>query len=118
VTQFEFAKGWKLLILQPWGWRYRSLTAEGQPTEESRTQLAFYYDKLKWAHPEAWFKTASLFAEGKEWPSVSELRASLQSLNPRYVPALTDRSKCKSEPPPPEAQAILDRIRKKVATPC
>ena len=89
MTNFEFVKGWKLLILQPWGWLYRGLTEQGQPTEEARTQMEFYYDKLKWAHPEAWWKVAELYAQGKEekedkkgnklnqWPSVWELQTAL-----------------------------------------
>lgn len=88
MTQAEFAKGWKLLILQPWGWRYRSLDAQGKPTEESMTQMEFYFSKLKWAHPEAWWKVADTYAQGDEWPSVSVLQQALRHLNGRYVRAL------------------------------
>lgn len=89
MTKAEFAKGWKLLILQPWGWRYRTVTAEGKPTEESQSQLDFYYDKLKWATAEAWWNVVeNIYAQGEAWPSLREINHSLQSVNARFVKAL------------------------------
>ncbi len=91
MTPHEFAQGWKLLIVQPWGWRYRSVTAEGKPSEDSQLQLEFYYHHLKFGHPEAWMKTAHLFAAGDAWPSVHEVRTTLQLFHPRCTQALTDQ---------------------------
>ena len=88
MTQAEFIKGWTLLILQPWGWRYRSMTADGRPSEESRQQLEFYYDKLKWAEPKAWLTITELYAQGGEWPSVSALKTALHQVNARFLTAL------------------------------
>lgn len=109
MTQAEFAKGWKLLILQPWGWRYRSLTEQGAPSEESRTQMEFYYDKLKFGHPDAWMKVAGSYAEGEKWPSVESLRSSLSHANNRYMPSLPPPSGG-FEPPPKEVQEMIDKF--------
>lgn len=112
MTQAEFAKGWKLLVLQPWGWRYRSLTDQGGMTEETKTQMEFYYDKLKWAHPAAWMKVADLFAQGEEWPSVQALKVALQNINTRYVNGLTDARKEAHEPMPEGFMACIGKIGK------
>jgi hypothetical protein len=121
MTQAEFAKGWKLLLLQPWGWRYGRLTDQGQPTEEAKTQMEFYYDKLKWAHPEAWWKVAELYAQGKEvkedkkgsregqWPSVWELRMALQQINHQYVRTLPAPQPVYT-PCPPEVAEVLRKL--------
>jgi hypothetical protein len=106
MTQHEFAQGWKLLILQPWGARYRTLTKEGQPSEESRTQLEFYYDKLKFGSAEAWRKTAELFASGEKWPSVNELRETLSHFNRQVVKAV--------EGPKPDYRPMPDDIREMI----
>lgn len=108
MTQQEFAKGWKLLILQPWGKLYRGVTEEGQPTEEAKTQMAFYYDKLKYGHPDAWMKTAELYAEGHAWPHLAEVRNTLSTFHRRCVTAITDQSKTTDRVPMPDA------IRKKL----
>jgi hypothetical protein len=114
MTQAEFARGWKLLILQPWGWRYRAVmedprTRQIVPSEESRMQLEFYFSKLSWAQVEAWMKVADLFAQGKEWPSVAELQQALRQVNRDYVQALPKPS-ATSEPMPDEVREILSRI--------
>ena len=88
MTQAEFSKGWKLLILQPWGWRYRSLTEQGAMTEETKTQMEFYYAKLKWAQGPAWWHVAADHAQGEEWPSLNALNKALQVINQRFVPAI------------------------------
>lgn len=110
MTRQEFAKGWKLLILQPCGWRYRGLTVDGQPTEESRAQMEFYYDNLKWAHPEAWWKVASDYAQGREWPSLSELRQSLSVINRYFVKAIANTSTKEFVPMPEEIRQKLARL--------
>lgn len=115
MTQQEFARGWKFLILQPWGCLYRGLTEDGQPTEESRTQMEFYYDNLKWAHPEAWLKVARLFAQGKQesddkkvnrWPSVWELRTALRQTNHEYVRKLPPPEPVYTQCPPEVAEVL------------
>lgn len=88
MSQRDFAKGWKLLIVQPWGKVYRELDQRGNLSAEAETQMAFYYDKLKWAQAGAWFEVAQLFAQGSFWPSVNELKASLQAVNCKYLQAL------------------------------
>ena len=117
MTQGEFSAGWKLLILQPWGWRYRSLTRDGTPSAESKTQLEFYYHKLQWAHPDAWMTVADLFAQGDDWPSVKALQQALKTVNPRHVTSLTDRTRDTAGPPPPEVLALLQRIGRGKAMP-
>lgn len=110
MTQAEFSKGWKLLILQPWGWRYRSMTEQGGMTEETKAQLEFYHDKLKWAHGEAWLKVASDYAQGNEWPSLSDLLRSLSVINRHYVKAITETSTQERIPMPEEVRLKLARL--------
>jgi len=107
MTQGAFAKGWKLLIVQPWGKAYRELDGRGQPTVEAATQLSFYYDKLKWAAPGAWYEVAQLYAQGSSWPSVNDLKQALQAVNGKYVRSL----------PAPTAhyEPMPDAVRKKLA---
>ena len=64
------------------------MTEQGGMTEETRTQMAFYYDKLKWAHGEAWGKVADEYAQGSEWPSLNTLKQALLHVNQRFVPAI------------------------------
>ena len=109
MTQPEFSKGWRLLINQPWGWRYKSVTPTGQPTEESKTQLEFYYTHLSFGHALAWMKVADLFAQGETWPSVSVLKAALLHANASYVKAI-DAPTNHYEPMPPEVKEQLARI--------
>ena len=109
-----FAKGWKLLLLQPWGWRYRGLVEDPQTKKliasaEADTQMHFYYRELKWAQSEAWMDVALRFARGEKWPSVNELQLALRHVNSRYVKALPQ-----PEPPlvpmPDEVRAQLNRF--------
>lgn len=72
-----------MLILQPWGWRYRSLTQDGQPSEESKTQMKFYYEKLSGADGQAWLSIASSYACGDKWPSLDELISALRRVQPK-----------------------------------
>lgn len=110
MTQAEFAKGWKLLILQPWGWRYRSMTEQGGMTEETKTQMEFYYDKLKWAQGEAWRKVASGYAEGDRWPSLSDLRQSLSIINRHFVKAIAETSTQDRVPMPDDVRQMLAKL--------
>lgn len=107
MNQAEFIKGWTLLILQPWGWRYRSMTADGRPSEESRQQLEFYYDKLKWAEAKAWWTITELYAQGTEWPSVSALKTALHQVNARFIKALPA--------PEPAYAAMPDDVRESLS---
>jgi hypothetical protein len=112
MTQGEFAQGWKLLILQPWGWRYRGLNEEGQPTEEAKLQMQLYYSKLKWASPEAWMKVVSVYVEGSEWPSIGDMKRSLQQANPEFVKAIEGPGPAKAERTmtDDEARSVLKRF--------
>lgn len=106
MTQAEFSRGWKLLILQPWGARYRTVTTDGRPTEESKTQLEFYYDKLKFGSAEAWWKVAQLYAQGEKWPSLNELRDSLLHLNRQCMPAIPG--------PKVQGEGMPDKVREMI----
>lgn len=111
MTRKEFMAGWSLLVLQPWGWRYNKVGGDGQPTSEALAQIEFYFSKLSWAHPQAWRQVVELYAEGKEWPSVQELRISLQTINARFVVGLTDQTTKAYCECPAELHAILSRVR-------
>lgn len=110
MTKQEFVKGWRLLIMQPWGWRYRSVTEAGEPTQESMDQLLFYYDKLKWAHPGAWLKVAELYAQEAEWPSVKALNTALHHENQRYVRGIEDKTRERWDEMPAEVSDMLHKI--------
>lgn len=110
MTRAEFSVGWTLLLTQPWGWRYNKLE-NGKPTAEAIVQLDFYYAKLSWAHPDAWRHVAELYAQGNEWPSVTDLKRALQQINANFVtalPAPTDELVSM----PDEVRTMLDRIIK------
>ena len=115
MSRAEFAKGWKLLIIQPWGWRYNQVDSSGQPTTAAVTQMEFYFDKLKWAHPKAWWDIAQTYAQGNEWPSLNDLRQALRHANGTYIEALTDQRP--GVQMPEEVRAVLDRLTRKVSMP-
>jgi hypothetical protein len=109
-----FAKGWKLLLLQPWGWRYRGLVEDPQTKElvasaEASAQMEFYYGKLRWAQGDAWLDVAARFAEGDKWPSVHELRMALQHINGKYIKALPQPAP-QLIPMPDEVRAQINRL--------
>lgn len=112
MSKGEFSQGWKLLILQPWGWRYRGLVEDPQtgqmvPSEESKAQMNFYYDKLKWAQAAAWMHVAEVYAQGKDWPSVQELKTALQHVNGKYIKALPR--------PTPELVPMPEEVRERLS---
>lgn len=110
MTKPEFIRGWKLLVLQPWGWRYNQLTKDGRPTDDALAQLDLYFAELSWAHAEAWAKVAKMYASGKEWPCLNDINASLRVVHPQFVRALPDRSVTEGCECPPEVAAILARL--------
>ncbi len=80
--------------------------------------MEFYYDNLKWAHPEAWWKVARLYAQGKQvsddkkvnqWPSVRELHTALQQINHEYVRVLPAPQPVYT-PCPPEVTEVLRKF--------
>lgn len=79
MTKEEFLRGWTLLVLQPWGKRYA-----GHDTS-AKLQFELYYDRLGRYQVEAWEVACKLFASGEKWPSVHEIRDTLNnSLPSRY----------------------------------
>lgn len=111
MTKSEFLNGWDLLLLQRWGKPYNQFRPDGTPTGESLKQLNFYFTQLQWAHPEAWVKVATLYARGREWPSVEQLDDSLRATNSRFIKALKDQREKTYCECPPEAAVTLDRLR-------
>jgi len=71
MTREEFAKGWLLLIVQPWGRRY------AEDTDIARTQSEFYYHQLKEIPSQDWWHTCEVIASGSLWPSVDDIRGRL-----------------------------------------
>ena len=71
MTREEFAKGWLLLIVQPWGRRY------AEDTDTARTQSEFYYHQVKDIAALDWWRVCEVIASGSLWPSVDEIRARL-----------------------------------------
>lgn len=112
MTRQEFMLGWSILVLQPWGRHYNQVIKDGTPTADAVAQFNLYFAKLKWAHPDAWQRVAERYAEGKEWPSVHDLRISLQHANQDYIKPLSDRSEKQFCECPQDVAAILARFRK------
>lgn len=68
MTREEFAKGWLLLIAQPWGRRY-----EGND-EVAKTQREFYFDRFKDTPGGQWVDACRVMAEKrKDWPSQDDV---------------------------------------------
>lgn len=109
MNQAEFARGWKLLIIQPWGWRYNQMDQSGQPTIAAKQQMEFYFDKLKWAQPEAWLEVVDLFARGDVWPSLEALAQALRQVNVKFVKALP-KPEPQFEPMPDAVRVQLQRM--------
>lgn len=79
----QFIRGWDLLVTQPWGRRYGTVQ-DSAAAKAAATQLAFYYKKLGAFPAEIWVLACELFAQGDHWPSVDELRTTLNhNLPPR-----------------------------------
>ena len=61
-----------LLAAQPWGKTYR-----GQ-SPEATIQVELYYKHVNKANAESWQKVCEAAAIGEKWPSLSDLKSSLQ----------------------------------------
>lgn len=68
MTREEFAKGWILLIAQPWGRRY-----EGN-TEIAQAQREFYFNAVKSVDGPSWFSVCCSLAAKTEWPSIAAVK--------------------------------------------
>lgn len=110
MTKSEFLQGWKLLVLQPWGWRYNQMAQDKKPTADALAQLEFYFAHVQWAHSAAWMKVATLYASGSEWPSIQELEGSLRAVHGQFVKMIKDKTKKHYCECPAEVSAILDRL--------
>jgi hypothetical protein len=110
MTKPEFLAGFKLLLIQPWGWRYNQIGHDGKPTPDALAQMEFYYTELSWAHPQAWAQVARTYAKGEKWPSVQELLTWLRHVNVHYVQAITDAREPEYCECPAEVSAMLDKL--------
>ena len=113
MSQQDFLRGWALLVTQPWGHRYnqtiRTGPDAGRPTPEATLQMQFYYDKLKHGSVAAWLKTAECHAQGRDWPSLEDLRRSLRN-HEEKPQQLTDDRPLEWQPMPANIQAMLVRM--------
>lgn len=113
MSKTDFLRGWALLVTQPWGHRYnqtiRTGPDAGKPTPEATLQMQFYYDKLKHGSAAAWLKTAECHAQGRDWPSLDDLRRSLRG-NEEHPRQLTDERPHELVPMPPEIKAQVLRL--------
>lgn len=73
MTKEEFARGWSLLTIQPWGKLYR-----GQGPEAT-IQAELYYRHVNQANPIVWQAVCEQSAAGEKWPSLSDLKSALQA---------------------------------------
>lgn len=76
MTRDEFMPGWLLLTIQPWGRKYSGQDAT------AKLQFEFYWSRLERFHGEAWKVSCQLFAGGDKWPSVDEIRNSINNSLP------------------------------------
>jgi len=113
MTREEFMKGWSMLVMQPWGWRYNKVGNDSRPVGDALLQLDLYFESLKWADARAWWKVAVLFARGEKWPSVNELRDGLRSVNGDFVKSLQQQPEYVEMPA--EVRAMVERIGKPIA---
>ncbi len=91
MTREEFLAGWMLLTIQPWGRKY------GGQDSTAKLQFEFYWSRLEKFHGEAWKVSCQLFAGGERWPSVDEIRHSINtSLPPQcqitYAPDMVEKT--------------------------
>lgn len=73
MTKEQFGVGWMILTAQPWGRSYRGATAE------ATIQLELYYKHVDKANPVVWQAVCEHAAQGDHWPSLSELKQTLNN---------------------------------------
>lgn len=73
MTTQEFARGWAILIAQPWGKTYRG------NGPEATIQLELYFKHVNRANPIVWQAVCESHAQGDHWPSLSELKTALKA---------------------------------------
>lgn len=95
MTRDEFVQGWNLLVAQPWGKRYTA-TRDQSSAQTSATQLTFYFKKLGSYPSGAWFVACELFAQGDHWPSIDEMRTTINHSLPQRmkIEYNTEASEC------------------------
>lgn len=75
MTKEQFARGWAILTIQPWGKLYR-----GQGPEAT-IQAELYYRHVDKADPTVWQAVCeSAATSGEKWPSLSDLKTALTQL--------------------------------------
>lgn len=113
MSQQEFLRGWLLLVTQPWGHRYnqtvRTGPDAGRPTADATLQMQFYFDKLKHGTPAAWYRTAEVYAQGHEWPSLENLRRTLKQFEEKPRQLRDDRP-VEPQPMPEQVKALVLRM--------
>jgi hypothetical protein len=77
MTREEFAKGWILLTVQPWGKRYAG--TDGAATVQSE----LYYTRFGQTNPYVWRACCELYSSGDHLPSMDELRQTIANNTPR-----------------------------------
>lgn len=75
MTKEQFARGWALLTVQPWGRAYRGLNPE------VTIQSELYYKHVHKANPQVWLTVCESSASGDKWPSLSDLKTALTQLH-------------------------------------
>lgn len=73
MTKQEFLQGYAMLTIQPWGKLYRG------NGPESTIQMELYWRKVNTAHAVVWQAVCESHATGDHWPSLSDLKTSLQA---------------------------------------
>jgi len=88
MTEVEFNAGWRLLLLQPWAYRYKAINEFGELSSDAHEQRLFYFEQLKACDGKAWLRIAKEYAKGKEWPALDTLKRSLSSVVSRSTESL------------------------------
>lgn len=101
MTREEFIKGWMLLTIQPWGKRYA-----GQDST-AKLQQEFYWSRLSAYHGPAWVATCEIYSGGDTWPSVDELRRTINHNVPSRFQVTYQRGMAEK----PELLAKIDVYR-------
>lgn len=76
MTREDFAKGWLLLMAQPWGRRY------AEDTDIARVQSEFYFSRFSHVPQALWRQACERMASGDSWPSVDDLMGTMTAMLP------------------------------------